>query len=168
MKDNPFVWSLDAFENQLDKLEVTGNDKNEPSSTLDTIWYASSRSNWRPVWGLDSDTDIPGDRPCDRYVLVFTDAKSKEMNEKTRSDIKNTKIDKIWREINDTEEKFRVWLTLKRVVLMLWGPADEKCKELIWYIPHSDFIELDNPEVFYNKDRIRFGRILELWGRTLS
>ena len=47
MNYNPFVSSVEDFKRQLVGMEAKGCAENEPCSTLDAIWYAAKKSEWR-------------------------------------------------------------------------------------------------------------------------
>lgn len=68
-----FTDSLDVFaNNQLARLQADGGG-DEKESTLDAIWYAIKKSDWRPK--------------CTKVIVVFTDAGTKGLHERTMDDL---------------------------------------------------------------------------------
>lgn len=102
MNSTGFVCDVDSFANQLadlENLEYAGGD--DPESTLDAIWYAVCKTDWRDN--------------CRKCVLVLTDAQTKLVNERTLENIPESQgdLDVLAAEIN--------W---RDIHLFLWGQQD--------------------------------------------
>lgn len=125
MNDNPFVTSIDELKKQLDGMKAKGYAENEPCSTLDAIWYAAKKTEWRTY--------------CHKCVLVFTDAQTKPVNRKTCADIISAdySLDVLAQELN-----------VCRVKLFLWG-LENPVYDVLMKIPFSNIIQFKDPIDFY-------------------
>lgn len=105
--DNVFVNSVGSFQSQFHSLPTLLSGWRRPESTLDAIWYAAKGSEWR--------------KRCKRFVFVFTDAQTKEVNEKTTDEILGT----------DTDIDILIQeLDVLHIRLNLWGPRDPVYEKL--------------------------------------
>lgn len=102
INDNPFVSTLEEVKLQfwtVEPKECCGGD--DPESTLDGIWYAMCKTEWRD--------------DCHKSIIVFTDAVPKPVNEKTLSDI--------WYSHQDVDFLMQE-LYVRGVQLFLFGEED--------------------------------------------
>lgn len=143
INDRPFVTTAEELKAQIadmHAIEYTGGD--EPESTLDAIWYAANRTDWRDN--------------CHKIIVVFTDAGPKPVNEKTIADISGSD--------NDIEVLAQE-LNVQHIKLFLWGLKDPVYNELA-KIPRADITQLENPMEDYKN--IDFSMLMSIIGRTVS
>lgn len=143
INDRPFVATEEELKAQISGMEAkeyTGGD--DPESTLDAIWYASKKSEWRDN--------------CHKVVVVFTDAAAKGVNEKTISDIAGADddIDVLAQELN-----------VNHIKLFLWGLKDP-VYDALTVIPRADIVQLENPEEDYKN--LDFSELMKTIGKTVS
>lgn len=131
MNDNPFVSTIEEVKCQLagmDTIYGTGGD--EPESTLDAIWYAAMRSDWRSN--------------SHKFMFVFTDAPTKSVDEKTINDIicSDRDVDILAQELN-----------VNHIKLFLFGPKDSVYDSLV-KIPRSEIVQFEGDpfEFYWNLD----------------
>ena len=140
INDRPFVSTEEELKDQIAGMEAkeyTGGD--DPESTLDAIWYASKKSEWRDN--------------CHKVVVVFTDAAAKGVNEKTIADIAGADDD-IDQELN-----------VNHIKLFLWGLKDP-VYDALTVIPRADVVQLENPEEDYKE--LDFSVLMSTIGKTVS
>lgn len=127
MNDNPFVSTIEKVKCQLagmDTMYGTGGD--DPESTLDAIWYAAKRSDW----GSNSH----------KIIIVFTDAPTKTVNEKTLNDI---------RFASDDLDVLAQELCVNQINLFLFGPKDSMYDSLK-KVPRAEIVQFESdPFEFY-------------------
>lgn len=124
----------------IEAKEYTGGD--DPESTLDAIWYAAFKTDWRSN--------------CHKIVVVFTDETSKGVNEKTVADIPNAHAD-----LNVLAQE----LMVNHIKLFLWGKKDV-LYDVLNKIPGADIVQLEDPE---NDFKImNFDTLMEQIGKTIS
>lgn len=143
INDRPFVKTEEELKAQIAGMEAkeyTGGD--DPESTLDAIWYAAKKSEWR--------------ENCHKIVVIFTDAAAKGVNEKTLADISGS---------DDDLEVLTQELNVQHIKLFLWGPKDP-VYEALKIIPRADIVQLDNPEEDYKK--LDFSTLMTTIGKTVS
>ena len=143
INDKPFVSSVEELRDQIGSIEAkeyTGGD--EPESTLDAIWYAAKKSDWRDN--------------CHKIVVVFTDDVPKAVNEKTIAEIEGCDpgIDVLAQELD-----------VMHIKLFLWGKKDPQYDELT-KIPRADIVQMENPEE--DVKTMDFNKIMETIGKTIS
>lgn len=143
INDRPFVCTEEELKEQIAGMEAkeyTGGD--DPESTLDAIWYASKKSEWRDN--------------CHKVVVVFTDAAAKGVNEKTIADIAGADddIDVLAQELN-----------VNHIKLFLWGLKDP-VYDALTVIPRADVVQLENPEEDYKE--LDFSVLMSTIGKTVS
>ncbi len=143
INDRPFVSTEEELKDQIAGMEAkeyTGGD--DPESTLDAIWYASKKSEWRDN--------------CHKVVVVFTDAAAKGVNEKTIADIAGADddIDVLAQELN-----------VNHIKLFLWGLKDP-VYDALTVIPRADVVQLENPEEDYKE--LDFSVLMSTIGKTVS
>ena len=143
INDRPFVDNEEDLKAQIagmDAVEYTGGD--DPESTLDAIWYAAKKTEWRDN--------------CHKIVVVFTDAGTKPVNEKTLADISGSDgdMDVLAQELN-----------VQHIKLFLWGLKDPVYDELN-KIPRADIVQLENPEEDYKN--MDFSQLMNTIGKTVS
>lgn len=144
INDKPFVDNdVDALKAQIASIEAkeyTGGD--DPESTLDAIWYAACKSDWRSN--------------CHKIVVVFTDEASKGVNEKTIADIPaaDADIDVLAQELN-----------VNHIKLFLWGKKDP-LYDILQKIPRADIVQLEDPENDFKN--MEFDKVMEQMGKTIS
>ena len=87
--DNPFVSSKEDLVTQLGRVKAKGNaeEEQDASSTMDALFYAATKSDWRnirfPGGPLDSDYEEfreYGGRYGFKFIVGFTDAKPRTCN----------------------------------------------------------------------------------------
>lgn len=137
LNDNPFVTTVEALKTQLDRMVAKGFAEKEPSSTLDAIWYAAFKSEWRSN--------------CRKFVLVFTDETTKGLNEKTISEISqaDSDLDRLAQELD-----------VNRIKLFLWGKEDP-LYDVLQKIPRADIVQFEDPIDFYYHKTLELGRLLD-------
>lgn len=143
INDKPFVTTAQDLKDQIESLEAkedTGGDP--PESTLDAIWYAAKKTEWRDQ--------------CHKIVIVFTDETSKGVDEKTLNDIPGS---------DDDIEVLATELEVDHIKLFLWGKRDP-LYDALGKIPKADIVQLDNPEEDYKK--MDFKNVLAQIGKTIS
>ena len=143
INDRPFVSTPEELQTQIagiEAIEFTGGD--EPESTLDAIWYAAKKTDWRDN--------------CHKVVVVFTDAATKPVNDKTLTDISGSDgdIEVLGQELN-----------VQHIKLFLWGAKDPVYSELE-KIPRADIVQLENPEEDYKN--MDFSALMSTIGKTVS
>lgn len=144
INDKPFVENdaaaLKAQIGTIEAKEYTGGD--EPESTLDAIWYAAFKSDWRSN--------------CHKIVVVFTDETSKGVNDKTVADIPNADadLDVLAQELN-----------VNHIKLFLWGKKDP-LYDVLQKIPRADIKQLEDPENDFKN--MQFDKLMEQIGKTIS
>lgn len=144
INDKPFVdndvVALKAQIASIEAKEYTGGD--DPESTLDAIWYAACKSDWRSN--------------CHKIVVVFTDEASKGVNEKTIADIPaaDADIDVLAQELN-----------VNHIKLFLWGKKDP-LYDILQKIPRADIVQLEDPENDFKN--MEFDKVMEQMGKTIS
>ena len=143
INDKPFVSTVDELRAQIEGIkavEYTGGDDAE--STLDAIWYAAKRSEWR--------------EGCHKIVIVFTDDIPKPLSQKTVDDIKGAdpSIAVLAQELN-----------VMHIKLFLWGKKDPAYDDLE-RIPRADIVQMENPEK--DVENMDFNRLMETIGKTIS
>lgn len=143
VNDRPFVTTVDELREQIAGMEAkeyTGGD--DPESTLDAIWYASRKSDWR--------------ENCHKIVVVFTDDAPKPVNEKTLAEISGADGD---------IEVLAQELNVQHIKLFLWGKKAPDYDSLA-KIPRADIVQFENPEEdFKNLD---FSSLMTTIGKTVS
>ena len=143
VNDRPFVTTVEELREQINGMEAkeyTGGD--EPESTLDAIWYASKKSDWR--------------ENCTKIVVVFTDDATKPVDSKTLADIK---------EASDDIEDLTQFMIVESIKLFLWGKKDP-VYDILAMIPGADVVQFENPEEdFKNLD---FKTLMTTIGKTVS
>ena len=137
MNDNPFVSSTEELKKQLEGMEAKGYAEKEPCSTLDAIWYATKKSDWR--------------KKCIKLVVVFTDNSPKPINEKT---IKNIPC------VDDDIEILAEELSVNHIKLLLWG-SEHPTYEFLLKNPMSDIILFKDPIDFYYHKAIDMSTIFD-------
>ena len=143
INDRPFVSTPDDLKAQIAGMEAkeyTGGD--DPESTLDAIWYAAKKSEWRDN--------------CHKVVVVFTDAATKPVNDKTLGDIMGSDGD---------IEVLAQELNVQHIKLFLWGAKDPVYDQLN-KIPRADVVQLENPEEDYKN--MDFSSLMSTIGKTVS
>ena len=143
VNDRPFVTTVEELRDQIAGMEAkeyTGGD--DPESTLDAIWYASKKSDWR--------------ENCHKIVVVFTDDAPKPVNEKTIKDISGA---------DDDIEVLAQELNVKHIKLFLWGKKDP-VYDALTKIPRADIVQLENPEVDFKA--LDFNTLMTTIGKTVS
>lgn len=116
---------------------VGGGD--EPESTLDAIVYAAKTSKWRAR--------------CQKVIVVFTDATTKDIHSSTRKF-----------SINNVED-LKKDLTNNHIKLFLWGYTDSKY-EAMKVVPKSEITLMDDPHAtLVSADMVK---VLEIMGKTIS
>lgn len=143
INDRPFVSTPDDLKAQIAGMEAkeyTGGD--DPESTLDAIWYAAKKSEWRDN--------------CHKVVVVFTDAATKPVNDKTLGDIMGSDGD---------IEVLAQELNVQHIKLFLWGAKDPVYDQLN-KIPRADIVQLENPEEDYKN--MDFSSLMNTIGKTVS
>lgn len=144
INDKPFVENDEAaLKAQIGNIEAkkyTGGD--DPESTLDAIWYAACKSDWRSN--------------CHKIVVVFTDEASKGVNEKTIADIPgaDADLDVLAQELN-----------VNHIKLFLWGKKDP-LYDVLQKIPRADIVQLEDPENDFKN--MNFDKVMEQLGKTIS
>lgn len=139
MNDNPFVSSVEELRKQLDGMEAKGYVENEPCSTLDAIWYAAKKSEWR--------------NKCLKIILVFTDAQTKPVNKKTCDEIK---------EADDDLDILAKEFDANHIRLCLRG-LEHSVYVLLMKIPRSIIVQFkDSIEYYYHKD-LELDNLLYYW-----
>lgn len=143
INDRPFVSTEEELKNQIDGLEAlkdSGGD--DPESTLDAIWFAAKKSDWRSK--------------CHKIVVLFTDDAPKPVNEKTLEEIEGADGD---------IELLSQELNVQHVKLFLWGKTDP-AYDALKKIPRADIVQLDNPEEDFKS--LDFGNLMNTIGKTIS
>lgn len=143
INDRPFVSTEEELKNQIAGMEAkeyTGGD--DPESTLDAIWYAAKKSEWRDN--------------CHKVVVVFTDAAAKPVNDKTLGEVEGSDGDL---------EVLAQELNVKHIKLFLWGLKDPVYEELT-KVPRADIYQLENPAEDYKE--LDFSTLMETIGKTVS
>ena len=143
INDRPFVSTVEELKAQIagmDAKKYTGGD--DPESTLDAIWYAVKKSDWR--------------ENCHKIVVVFTDEGTKPVNDKTTSDIPGSS-----KEIKVLAQE----LIVDHIKLFLWGKKDPIYNELA-KTPKADIIQLEKPEEEYKT--LDFNALMKQIGKTVS
>lgn len=143
INDRPFVSTEEELKVQIDGMEAkeyTGED--EPESTLDAIWYAAKKSDWRDN--------------CHKIIVVFTDAPAKSVNDKTIAEISGSDgdIDVLAQE-----------LIVQHIKLFLWGKKDSLYDKLKM-IPRADIVQMENPEEEFKM--MDFKNLMGQIGKTVS
>lgn len=143
VNDRPFVTTVDELRDQIAGMEAkeyTGGD--DPESTLDAIWYASRKSDWR--------------ENCHKIVVVFTDDAPKPVDEKTIKDIP---------EADDDIEVLAQELNVNHIKLFLWGKKDP-VYDALTKIPRADIVQFENPEEDFKT--LDFNTLMTTIGKTVS
>lgn len=143
INDKPFVGTEEELKAQIGSIEAkeyTGGD--DPESTLDAIWYAAKKSEWRSN--------------CHKIVVVFTDETAKPVNEKTLADIPGSDPDL---------DVLAQELDVQHIKLFLWGKKDP-LYDALTKIPRADIVQLENPEEDFKT--MDFKKIMETIGKTIS
>ncbi len=143
INDKPFVTTAAELKAQIDSLEaLEGSGGDDPESTLDAIWYAAKKTDWR--------------KDCHKIVIVFTDETSKGVNQKTLDDIPGS---------DDDLEVLATELDVDHIKLFLWGKKDPLYDALA-KLPRADIKQLEDPEKeFQNMD---FKDVMNTIGKTIS
>lgn len=143
INDKPFVSTAEELRDQIDSIkavEYTGGDA--PESTLDAIWYAAKRSDWR--------------ENCHKIVIVFTDDAPKPVSEKTLAEIEKS---------DPSIAVLAQELDVMHVKLFLWGKKDPQYDELT-KIPRADIVQMENPKE--DVKNMSFDKIMVMIGKTIS
>lgn len=143
INDRPFVTTVDELREQINGMEAkeyTGGD--EPESTLDAIWYAARKSDWRDN--------------CHKIVVVFTDDAPKPVDEKTLADISGSDGD---------IEVLAQELNVQHIKLFLWGKKDP-VYDALTRIPRADIVQFDNPTEDFKA--LDFSTLMTTIGKTVS
>lgn len=143
INDRPFVTTAAELTSQIDgmdALEYSGGD--DPESTLDAIWYAAKKSDWRPN--------------CHKVVVVFTDAAAKSLNDKTLAEIEGSD--------NDLEVLAQE-IKVNHIKLFLWGRKDP-VYDAMSILPRAKITQLEDPEKDYAS--MDFSELMEQLGKTVS
>lgn len=136
--NNEFVSEVAQFQAQVDGLRMVGGG-DEPESTLDAIVYAAKTSKWRAR--------------CQKVIVVFTDATTKDIHSSTRKF-----------SINNVED-LKKDLTNNHIKLFLWGYTDSKY-EAMKVVPKSEITLMDDPHAtLVSADMVK---VLEIMGKTIS
>lgn len=137
----PFTSDADDFaNNQLAALK-TGDGGDEKESTLDAIWYAIRKSDWRTR--------------CNKVVVVFTDAGPKALHSKTMDELG----------VVDDLEYLQQEIMKNKIQLFMYCKRDEVYDNL-HKLERSHIYQFDDPETeLLNSD---FGELLEVIGKTVS
>lgn len=137
----PFTKEESVFVNeQLSALKVDGGGDYEESA-LDALWYALRRSEWRS--------------PCQKAIVLFTDAGTKPVNAKTKSDLGvTTDLDYLMQE-----------MMKERVLLFIYGPKDASF-EALSRMEKANVNLYDNVEEIL--DETEFRELLTAIGKTVS
>ena len=135
---NAFVSDVGQFQAQVDSLKMVGGG-DEPESTLDAIVYAAKTSKWR--------------ERCQKVIVVFTDASTKDIHSSTRKF-----------SINNVED-LKKDLTSNHIKLFLWGYTDSKY-ETLKVVPKSEITVMADPHsTLVSADMVK---VLEIMGKTIS
>ena len=136
LNGNSFVTTVEALKTQLDGMVAKGFAEKEPSSTLDAIWYATFRSEWRSN--------------CEKFVSVFTNEFTKGLNVKTSYEIiqADSDLDVLSQELD-----------VNRIKLLLCG-LENHIYDSLRKIPCSDIIQFKNPIDFYCHKKLDFQNII--------
>lgn len=143
INDKPFVETEADLKAQIASIEApdgTGGD--EPESTLDAIWYAAKKTEWR--------------ENCHKIVVVFTDDASKPVNQKTLEDIKGS---------GEDLDLLSQELQVDHIKLFLWGKTDP-IYDALKKIPGADITQLDDPENDFKT--MDFSKVMDRIGKTIS
>lgn len=143
INDRPFVTTESELKAQIagmDALDESGGD--DPESTLDAIWYAAMKTDWR--------------NDCHKVVIVFTDDEPKGVNEKTLADIPQADADL---EVLSQE------LDVQHIKLFLWGKKSP-IYDALAMVPRADIVQMENPEE--DVKTMNFDKIMETIGKTIS
>lgn len=136
---NDFVSDVAQFQSQVSNIEMVGGG-DTPESTLDAIIYAAKTSKWR--------------ERCQKVVVVFTDAPSKEVFPATRKKFAINNVDELKKN-----------LTENHIKLFLWGAEDLKY-EALKVVPKSEITIMKNPHsMLVSADMVK---VLEIMGKTVS
>ena len=143
INDKPFVTTEDELRGQIDSIKAelyTGGD--DPESTLDAIWYAAKKSDWRDN--------------CHKIVIVFTDETAKPVNQKTLDEIEGSDpdLDVLAQELDS-----------QYIKLFLWGKKDP-LYDALTMIPRADIVQMENPEEYVKT--MDFDKIMVTIGKTIS
>lgn len=140
---NDFDFTNDAdnfVNNQLTRLEI-GNGGDAKESTLDAIWYALKKSNWR--------------ENCTKVIVVFTDNGTKDVHESTMDELG------VVGDVAYLQQE----LMKNRVQLFMYCGKDAAYDEL-QTTPRSHIYQYDNPgEQLLTTD---FAELLKIIGKTVS
>ena len=136
----PFVKDADSFKEQLDKLEATGGG-DSPESTLDALWYAFKKTDWR--------------EKCHKVIVLFTDADSKPVHPET------VKTLGVTGDLRFLQQE----LMKSRIKLFLFGLSCDIYDQL-GLTPKSEIKLYPNPKKeFATAD---FEKLLEMIAKTVS
>lgn len=134
-----FVNDVDSFKAQVSGIELcSGGDR--PESTLDAIVYAAKTSQWRHA---------------QKFIVVFTDAPTKELHSSTKSTFAINDLDSLIADMTESHIK-----------LFLWGAEDPSYKKLNM-ISKSEITELSDPHAELSSGA-NMQKLLELMGKTVS
>lgn len=139
--DTDFTNDIDEFTTeQLSKMRIgSGGDFTE--STIDAIWYALKKSEWR-------------DR-CTKVIVVFTDDRPKELHTRTMDELG----------VPEDIEYLQQELMKQRVQLFMYCQTDPVYEQLN-RTERAHVFQFDEPgEQLLNSD---FGELLEVIGKTVS
>jgi hypothetical protein len=138
-----FVNDANEFEAQLDQLETpSGSGGDDPESTLDAIWYALKKTDWR--------------NPCHKVIVLFTDAPPHPVHETTVTDLGIG---------SDDVELLKQELMIAKIKLFMFclkDPVYEKLRE----VPGSSITTYDDPKTeLLSSD---FSVLLNQIGKTVT
>lgn len=139
--DNEFTNDLDEFvNNQLSKMKIgSGGDFTE--STIDAIWYAIKKSDWRPR--------------CTKVIVVFTDDRPKKLHSRTMDELN----------VPEDIEYMQQELMNQKIQLFMYCQTDPVYEQL-HKTERAHVYQYDDPgDQLLNSD---FGELLEVIGKTVS
>ena len=139
---NDFTFTNDAddFANhQLARLRADGGG-DEKESTLDAIWYALKRSDWR--------------NPCTKVIVVFTDAGTKGVHERTMDELE------VVGEVSYLQQE----LMKNKIQLFMFCKRDDIYEQL-HQTERAHVNQYDDMDKLLGSD---FGELLEVIGKTVS
>lgn len=139
--DNEFTNDIDEFaNNQLSKMTIgSGGDFTE--STIDAIWYALKKSDWRSR--------------CTKVIVVFTDDRPKKLHPRTMDELG----------VPEDIEYLQQELMKQKIQLFMYCQTDPVYEQL-HMAERAHVYQYDEPgEQLLNSD---FGELLEVIGKTVS
>lgn len=139
--DFDFTDDADSFaDNQLARLKANGGG-DEKESTLDAIWYALKKSEWRPK--------------CTKVIVVFTDAGTKGLHERTMDELG----------VVDEVSYLQQELMKNKIQLFMYCKSDPIYEQL-HMTERSHVNQYDDPgKELLGSD---FAELLEVIGKTVS